>query len=343
LNTKLTARQQLSRYNPDGSTFDTVQTLAFTLFHLFAATWFPNLFNWLLDKLILNISAKTYPNIPKSWCFSPAPSVSITAPLVADELYPLMERGFAVPVAAVENIVDPKTVVLNDGRILKDIDAIVYCTGYDFAVPFLPPEFNPYPEPGAVANLYRGTFPLHHDATVRNSLAFLGHAAVPFPGFVQHELLAMAVSQTWLGRSPLPAFPIMQRWHRDFLAWRADRQSRQKIRSTFYVAMMPYADHLRWADEAAGTGVFRYFGWSTPEAWALWWRDRELYRACMSGVFSPAIWRLFDVGKRRAWPGARDQVFCDNEILKRGIRARNEKVKGAREVNGVNGDAKKNA
>jgi dimethylaniline monooxygenase (N-oxide forming) len=293
------------------------------------STWFPNFFNWLFDRIILAMSAKAYPNIPKSWNLSPAPSVSTTAPMIADEIFPLLKSGFAEPVASVKRITGPKRVELTDGRVLSDIDGIVYCTGYDIGVPFMTNEFNPYPAAGEVPNLYRGIFSLHSDPSVRNSLAFLGHGAVTFTGFIQHELIGIAISQIWLGNSHLPSFEDMKEWHRNYLAWREELVRKQKFESTFYILFQPFADHLQWLDKTAGTDVFEHFGWVSSKAWAFWWRERALYKKCRSGLFSPAIWRLFDTGKRKAWLRAREQIWQDNKDVERQIRERNEKMKRA--------------
>jgi dimethylaniline monooxygenase (N-oxide forming) len=191
----------------------------------------------------------------ESWKFSPAPSAAITSPLIADEIYALLKSGFSEPVRKVKKIVGPRSVEMLDGRILEDIDSIIYC----------------YPVIGEPPRLFHGTFPLHPDPEIRNSLAFLGHAGVPFPGFVQHEVFGMVVSQTWLGRSPLPPYEEMLRWHRDFIRWREDLISRQPTESTFLVAMQPYNDHFTWVNKQAGTGILEHFGWTSWKAWQFWW------------------------------------------------------------------------
>jgi dimethylaniline monooxygenase (N-oxide forming) len=282
--------------------------------------WFPHLFNWMIDTAINQMSKKAFPS---RWNFSPAPSISVTAPLIADEIYPFLQSGFAEPVTEVRRIIGPKSVELTDGTTLTDIDTIIYCTGYDMAVPFVPKMHNPYPVLGEPPMLYRNIFPLNKDPTIRDSLAFLGQAAIPFAGFAQHELIAMAVAQVWGGKTQLPSYEEMQKWRRGYLAWRKDLASRQKVKSTFYVAFMPVHDHMKWLDKVAGTGIFENFGWGW-KAWSFWWRDKELYRKCKTGLFSPAIWRLFETGRRKAWPQARQQILDDNVRAERQIKERRE-------------------
>lgn len=287
--------------------------MAFLLFQVFMSTWFPNLLDWLMDKFLVMMSKKAFPTQRKEWNLLPAPSVATTTPLIADEIYSFFESGFAEPVCAVQQIVGPKSVLLTDGRVLEDIDTIIYCTGYDFAVPSVPAEYNPYPVIGEPPHLYRYIFPLHPDPDVRNSLAFLGHCATGFPGFVQFELGAMAIPQVWRGKSPLPPLDEMKKWHEKQTAWRQSVIARSKYMSSFYVCLIPLTDYLTWMDETAGTGILEHFSFFSLKAWQFWWRDREFYNLCKGGLLSPAIWRLFDMGRRKPWAGAREQAIKDNK------------------------------
>lgn len=203
---------------------------------------------------------------------------------------------------------------MTDGRILNDIDAIIYSTGYEAAVPYAPEEFNPYPIADEAPVLYRNIFPLHSDADVRNSLAFLGQGAVPFPGFVQFELVAWAISQIWQGKASLPPLATMQDWHEDHMAWRREVIRKSKFDNKFMVVFMRLPDYLDWLDKTAGTGIFAHFSWFSWRSWRFWWQDREFYALCKTGLISPAMWRLFDMGGRKPWAGAKEQILKDNEF-----------------------------
>lgn len=318
---------QIPRYDAKGAVVDTTLSVKLTAFMLFATTWFPNVLSWLLDKAMVATSKAAFPNMRKAWNLLPAPSIATTAPLVADEIYPLLESGFCEPVAAVSRITGGKTIELKDGRVLEDIDAIIYTTGYNLETPFVEKEHNPYPVSGSTSYLYRGTFPLHEDSEVRNSLAFFGHAAVFFPGFVQHELIIMAVSQVWCGKSSLPPLEGMRAWYRGYMEWRQNLLNQQKSEATFYTVFQPLTDHMQWMEDAAGTELFDHFGWFSRKAWSFWWNDRKLYNLCANGLFSPSIWRLFETGKRKAWPKARDQIFLDNEACRAQVQARVQKLR----------------
>jgi dimethylaniline monooxygenase (N-oxide forming) len=208
---------------------------------------------------------------------------------------------------------------------------IIYCTGYNLYVPVAiePQELNPYPHIGAPPQLYRNTFPLHPDPTIRNSLAFLGQGAIAFPGFAPHEAIGLCVSQIWQGKSSLPPLSDMKRWHQDYLTWREDTIKQYNAKSTFYTVFVPTTDHIDWVDATAGLGLRQHFGlverWTNLDAWRFWWNDRKLYYQCLNGLTSPAIFRLFDMGKRKAWAGARDQIFTDDE---RAVKQQQDRLKG---------------
>ncbi|KAI3402015.1 hypothetical protein diail_3989 [Diaporthe ilicicola] len=318
---------QLPRYDPKGAVIDTSLTVNLTKILLFATTWFPSLLNWLLEKIMVATSKAAFPKVKKSWNIFPAPSFATTAPVIADEIYPLLESGFCEPVAAVSRIMGAKSIELKDGRVLEDIDAIICTTGYDLAAPFFDKEHNPYLVPGSIPYMYRGTFPLHEDFKVRHMLAFIGHAAVSFPGFVQHEFIIMAVSQIWCGKSSLLPLDDMNKGYRGFLEWRQNLLKQQKAEATFYTLTQPLADHMEWMEDAAGTAVFYHFGWFNRKAWSFWWHGRKLYNLCANGLFTPSIWRLFETGKRMAWPQAREHIFLDNEASRAQVRARLGKLK----------------
>ena len=279
-----------------------------------------------------------------------ATAAFVPTPLMADTRWTFLESGFAQPVAAVKEITGPRTVVLTNGRVLEDIDSIIYCTGYHFNMPedLIPRAddddaegsslaYDPYPEgPGQNPYLYMNMFPMDADPKVRTSLAFLGHAATNYPGFVQFELQAMAVSQVWKGRSSLPPRPQMLEWHRNHTSWRrmmARRHNVPEAGHTFYPAMIPQAQLVPWLDAMAGTGVMATFGgWFNglfnPSAWTLWWRDRELYDLCTKKLFGPAVWRVAETGKRKAlgYEGVKELLRSENASLEKSIKAKQEEM-----------------
>jgi dimethylaniline monooxygenase (N-oxide forming) len=113
----------------------------------------------------------------------------------------------------------------------------------------------------------------------------------------------------------------MKKWHSDLLEYRRNLLASSPYESTHYPAIVPMADHLRWLDETSGTDVLSRFGWSW-KAWSFWWQDRSFYNLCKNGIFSSALWRLFETGKRKAWSGAREQIYKDNEAAKKQVSDR---------------------
>ena len=312
----------MPRYAADGSVYDKMPPLWFQLILFYLEAFSKPLFTWIMDSLLNMMSKKAYPDLPASWGLSPAPSLAVTTPLIASEIWPHFESGLCEPVKSVKRFTGPKTVELEDGRILEDIDSVIYCTGYSASIPFkLPEDVQPYPVIGQPSRYYRHIFPIHSDAKVRNSLCMLGHGAFAMPGFCQFEAQGQAVSQIWQGNSSLPPYEEMKSWYSKYTRWRAATAKKYDAKATFYGFFVPIADYAGWLDHTAGTGIRAHFGfverWTNWCAWRLWWNDRELWNMCLKGLNTPAIYALFDMGKRKAWKGAREQIFKDNAAVNR--------------------------
>ena len=330
----------LPRYVESGSAIDTAGTVKNTLAMAFMMRHCSQFFFWMVQRMMTKVSRSSFSPIPESWGLSPAPSLAVATPMIADELWPHLQSGFVEPVTSIKQILGPKQVELSDDRILDDIDTIIYCTGYHFALPDglishatdeNNPEsqesvyFNPYQPIGSgdpMPKLYRNIFPFHESKAIRESLAFLGHGYVVFPGFVQFELQTLAIAQVWKGNTEIPSWSGVQAWYANHLEHRETLKRRYHVLegSTFYPGILDLSDHLPWLDQAAGGGLYdniggMFGGLFNPRAWSLWWKDRKLYRLLMNGVFSPAIWRLFDTGKRRSleWETARAIIISQNE------------------------------
>ena len=189
----------------------------------------------------------------------------------------------------------------------------MYCTDYDICLPDNlipksekePIDYDPYPNgPGVEPNLFMNVFPISSDPAIRDSLAFSGHGATVFPGFIQHELLAMSVSQIWRGTRTLPTLPEMQAWHSKNKVWRAQigKKYNAAENGTYYTAMLPFSEFISWLDSTVGTGVFENLGGKLNglfnwKCWKLWLEDRELYDLCTKGILSPTIWRIFEADR----------------------------------------------
>ena len=285
-------------------------------------TYAPSVWNWAFDKLIAIMSKKSFPNMPKSWNFYPAPPAYVTNPLIGDDIYKQMESGWAKPVPAIKRFTGPKSMEFTDGTTLDDIDAVVYCTGYDASVNFLKGDLNPYRKLGEQGNFYRNLFLLHPDKAIRESLVFIGHGGFAWPGLSLFEMQSGAGAQIWKGKSTLPPLDEMKQWHANLLEYRKNLFASNPYESTHYPAMLPTAEQLTWLDRTCGSYLLDRFSWFSWKSWQFWWQDREFYKLCSSGVLSPAMWRLFDNGKMKAWDGARERIKRDNVMCEEGAARR---------------------
>ncbi|KAH8200172.1 hypothetical protein TruAng_005684 [Truncatella angustata] len=333
------------RYTGSGVPSDAAMKLPVVMLQSFMDSNCPSLWYWLVDKVAGYISDKNFGDIPESWGLKPRPSMAVATPLMADTVWPYLKSGFAEPVAAVQEITGPRTVVLTNGRVLEDIDTILYCTGYDHCLPsdLIPrpgnsadrTPYEPYPEgPGKNPHLYKNIFPLSPDSEVQTSLAFIGQGATFFPGFLQFELQVMAVSQVWRGRSTLPPYHEMINWHKKHTAHRLALAKKHRLPddgTTFYSGTIPFGDLFPWLNEMAGTGIFETFGGKCNglfniASWKFWWEDRELYDLCTKRLLSPAVFRVVATSGRKALD--RSDVMriltSDNAILDRAVKAKRE-------------------
>lgn len=147
---------------------------------------------------------------------------SPTAPDVLDRLEGVQE----VPAIA-EYLADERGVRLADGRVVRDVDAVLYCTGYLFSLPFLeptrPPERwrdHPAERPAGrlaplltadgrrIRDLYQDLLHIEHP-----TLAFLAlpYKVVPFP---LAEAQAAVLARTWANVLPTPSREAMRAWER---------------------------------------------------------------------------------------------------------------------------------
>ncbi|KAG9243748.1 flavin dependent monooxygenase-like protein [Calycina marina] len=117
----------------------------------------------------------------------------------SSELKLEQENKEEVPPIA-EYLVDERAVRFEDGRIEKDIDAIVYCTGYLYSYPFLKSMEPPIVTNGRrVRDTYEQLFHINHP-----TLAFtaLPQKSIPFP---LSEAQAAAIAKVWANKLALPS------------------------------------------------------------------------------------------------------------------------------------------
>lgn len=119
----------------------------------------------------------------------------------------------AEEVAAIEEfLVEERGVRFADGRVEKDLDAVLYCTGYLFAFPFLEslkPDLVVEGDGRRVFGLYKHLFHIEHPTLVFPGLPV---RVVPFP---VSEAQAAAFSRVWANTLSLPPAEEMKRWEEE--------------------------------------------------------------------------------------------------------------------------------
>ncbi|KJK90647.1 hypothetical protein H633G_05446 [Metarhizium anisopliae BRIP 53284] len=109
-----------------------------------------------------------------------------------------------------EFLVDEKGVRLKDGRVETDIDAIIFCTGFRYSLPFLNNlEKDLITNGSSIHGLYKHIFCIQHPTIVFSALNM---RIVPFP---VSEAQAAVFSAIWSNPLPLPPKPEMLRWNKE--------------------------------------------------------------------------------------------------------------------------------
>ncbi|ROT43043.1 dimethylaniline monooxygenase [Sodiomyces alkalinus F11] len=238
--------------------------------------------------------------------------------ICSDHLVPLVQQGKIQSVRGIRRFTGPRSLELDDGSVLEEIDAVIACTGYrpdfsllpDLTFTQLGDDLPPFPD------LFQNIFPPAYG----DSLACLNYGIVTESAAPFRELQAMAVAQVWAGRSPLPPREAMERQVDDYQQWLGWRM--RVLTGTYFGKgrMYPW---MKFLHRTAGTGMYEHMSWGW-RGWWFWLRERRVCGMMGWGVYSPHMYRLFETGKRSAWPGARDAIIRVNEERERAF-PRNKK------------------
>ncbi|KAH8886379.1 flavin-containing monooxygenase 9 [Thozetella sp. PMI_491] len=262
----------------------------------------PRLSTWMLDSMTKGNMDKAW-EIDPAWGLKPAPSMAATPPCINEHLVPCLAKGTITSVKALRRFVGPRSVELDDGTVLDDIDAVVLGTGYvaDTAItPWLkmdmPAGYDGFPLP----RLFLQVFPLQY----ADSIAILNHFEVTDCAWVVGELVGMAIAQLWRGNSPFPSLESMEASYarqqaREVARWQQDHSARP--------GAAPASEFYRFMHTSAGTGVPEALSWGRS-GWGFWWKNREMSRLMGWGVYSPYMMRVLETGKRKKWDGAADAL-----------------------------------
>ena len=278
----------------------------------------PRLAEWTVNKIFRNIQNSSF-KIRPEWNFSPPCSFRDCLPIISDDLVRILEEGSVESVVGVREVVGADAVELTDGTRLQ-VDTIIYCTGYKNDFSLLDPSVDPCRETAGWADhpgvkdspfpkLYRNIISLDYP----DSLAIMGCALFPAPSFQCYDLASMAVGQIWANRSKLPPAEEMQREVDERLE-RVRRVAAE--RKVLTPGSVSGPEWMKWANEAAGTGVDRYLGWGL-DGIKFWLGNWKLCGMLMGELFSPHVYRLFETGKRKRWDGAEVAIREVNERVRK--------------------------
>ncbi|KAK2593016.1 monooxygenase [Conoideocrella luteorostrata] len=144
-----------------------------------------------------------------------------------------------------EFLVDERAVRLKDGSVEADIDAVVFCTGFRFSLPFLGSLERDIITNGAcVHDLYKHLFYIQHPTLV---FPALNMRIVPFPF---SETQAAVFSAIWSNYLELPPKPEMVRWNRE-----AEEEAGDKLHVLPHLKDGAYMNELHdWAMTAIELG-----------------------------------------------------------------------------------------
>ena len=289
--------------------------------------YMPSVTGKILDTVFSTNFKKKYGTNDPAWGFIQKPSLAdgIHTVTCNDGLIPAVKSDELASKPGIKRISSPNSLELDNGEILEDIDTLIMCTGYandmhmlSEAVTYAKPT-NPNAAP--IPNLYMNVFPPKYASSF--AVASFTHVNGAQPP--ARELTAMALTQIWSGNSALPPVCEMETWIKNHDAWRRPRMLKEPGMHQGDILTRPWMYFLH---EAAGTQMYEHVGWGW-KAWALWWRDKELYNALAHGPATAYGHRLFGTGKRRVWSGARQavvEVAKDVEELK-AAAAKGQKVK----------------
>jgi dimethylaniline monooxygenase (N-oxide forming) len=237
--------------------------------------------------------------------------------IVNDDLIPELRAGRIISTHSIRRICGPRSIEFEDGAKLDDVDTIILATGYamtftviksaiTYSTPSVPSpkidsQRNLYPQP----DLYQNIFPVDY----ADSMAVLNFCIVQDNASTTRELISMAVAQIWKGNSALPSKEGMRQAIDEHHVWFAHKSRKSFV--TQWDGLIAPDPFFRFIDAAAGTGVYQHLGFSF-EAFKFLLSEPKLYFLMAWGVSSPHIYRFFDSGKRKPWPGAREAILHVN-------------------------------
>lgn len=239
------------------------------------------------------------------------PSIALAPRGMSEVVLPFLQNGSLQSVHGIKRFIGPKSVELDDGTILEDIDTVICATGYtaDFSVtPFVQMSRPAHHNGPEIARLWMNLFPPKYaDSVVMMCYSAFGKNN----GFSFSDVASMAVSNVWRGVHKIPSVAVMDREIDRNQEWVAARWKLDNAADTSMCKIWEYQGFLH---EAAGTGMDN-LGWGW-KGWKFFLQDPKMSYMMNHGVETAHAFRFFETGKRKAWPGARDAIIHMNELVK---------------------------
>ncbi|XP_071343452.1 flavin-containing monooxygenase 5-like [Trachinotus anak] len=255
-----------------------------------AITRLNNTLMLLLPKALVNWAAERALNHKydhRLYALKPRHRLLDRRPLINDDLPGRILQGALVMKPNLTGFVD-SGVVFEDGTVEENIDAVVFCTGYNGKFPFLPPALSEGPH--GELTLYKRLFPpsLQHP-----TLAIMGLFQTKGPIMPIVEMQARWAVKVFTGLSRLPPEEKMlevteSERKRNMKSYPSPRQA------VLQVDYIPYLDFM-----AKQIGV-------RPNLLLLLLRDPVLWVKVVFGPCTPYQYRLTGPGQ---WAGARHAIL----------------------------------
>ncbi|KAM4629265.1 LOW QUALITY PROTEIN: uncharacterized protein ACJ7VT_001609 [Polymixia lowei] len=268
-----------------------------------AITRFYNILTLLLPKALINWVAERALNHKydhRLYGLMPKHRLLDKKPLVNDDLPGRILQGALVMKPNLCGF-QGSGLVFEDGTVEENIDAVVFCTGYNGTFPFLPPSLSA--GPGGEVTLYKRLFPpsLKHP-----TLAIMGLFQTKGPIMPIVEMQARWATKAIAGLSHLPPketmVAVIQSERKGYMkSYRCPRQA------ALQVDYIPYLDFM-----AEEIGV-------RPNILGLLLRDPVLGLKVFLGPCTPYQYRLAGPGQ---WAGARQAILTQWDRVAQPFRTR---------------------
>ncbi|KAH8675115.1 flavin monooxygenase-like protein [Ilyonectria robusta] len=296
----------------NGVRFDSFASWKKTRVGFWASKVMPAFHRWMFDMFFSWIVQAVWGDLDPQWRLDRNAyyATTISGIVINDDIIATLRDGRVESTAGVRKIVGPRSVELDDGTVLDEVDTIIACTGYLNTLHVLDGIVNysqPHPDVRPMADIYQGIFPLGYT----DSLACLNYAVVMEIATTCRELSSMAIAQVWAGKSKLPPAEEMEAQVREHQTWFVNLSLETPLQ-IIEGTIEPH-EWLKFVNETAGTGVYENLGW-TLQGIRFAIREPRLSFMMQWGVNSPHIYRVFETGKRKAWDGARGAIKHVNHL-----------------------------